>query len=103
MELHDVPIQIALATPAGWDLHDARLTDLNEEGAVAEVHFDLPDLCVDQAVFLEVQLHGEPFVALCEHQPPEHRDPGALYLRFVDPDEVHDGSFGELIDVHKQG
>jgi hypothetical protein len=50
---------------------------------------------------LQVELHGESTLALCEHRPPERSEPGLLYLQFVSPDAVHTGSFGELIDVHR--
>lgn len=101
MELHEVPTRIALVDHDGWDLHDAKLTGLDEKGAVAEVHFDLPHQCLDRPVFLEVQLDDESFVALCEYVVPKRADPGALHLEFVDPIEVHHGAFGELIDLHK--
>ena len=101
MELELVPIRVAIAQPSGWELHDAKLTRLDGDGAIAEVHFDLPAQCGDRAVLLQVDLKGESTLALCEHLPPERSEPGKLYLRFVSPNSVHTGSFGELIDVHR--
>jgi hypothetical protein len=101
MELEQIPTRIALAQPSGWEMHDAKLTGLDDQGATAEVHFDLPGQCADRAVLLQVELHGESTLALCEHRPPERSEPGLLYLQFVSPDAVHTGSFGELIDVHR--
>ncbi len=99
MELHEISTHVAIATSSGWEVHDAKLTSLSDAGATTEVHFDLPDQCIDQAVILEVNLHGDSIVAMCEHLPPERTEPGTLYLQFTNPEVVHVGSFGELIDL----
>lgn len=101
MELHSIPTVIAVADADGWHHHEARLTGLDDQGATAEVHFDLPDQLLDRALLLQVDMHGDPVLALCEHRPPERTEPGVLYLRFVDAEAVHHGTFGELIDLQK--
>ena len=101
MELQQIPTQVALAQPSGWEMHEAKLTTLDDQGATAEVHFDLPRQCTDRALLLQLELHGEATLALCEHRPPDRTEPGILYLKFVSPDVVHTGSLGELIEVQR--
>jgi hypothetical protein len=98
VELREIPTLVAIATHLGWEIHDAKLTGLSDAGATTEVHFDLPDRCVENALILEVNLDGESIVAMCEHLPPERTEPGTLYLQFTNPDVVHIGPLGELID-----